>query len=100
MPAFCFAPGTPPDEVARASERAERLYEKSSLTPPSTLKFEIANRWYSTATDGSGLSQGDPTTLTWSVVLDGTSIGSGVGEPAGPSNLRAFLNGIYGDEAT
>ena len=100
MPAFCFAPGTPLDVVARASERAERLYEKSSLTPPSTLKFEIANRWFSTATDGSGLSQGDPTTLTWSVVPDGTSIGSGVGEPAGPSNLRAFLNGIYGDEAT
>jgi len=100
IPAFCFAPGTPPDVVARAFEQAERLYEKSSLTPPSTLKFEIANRWYSTATDGSGLSQGDPTTLTWSVVPDGTSIGSGVGEPAGPSNLRAFLNGIYGDEAT
>jgi len=33
------------------------------------------------------------------VVPDGTSIGSGVGEPAGPSSLRAFLNGIYGDEA-
>ena len=100
IPAFCFAPGTPPDVVARASEQAERLYERISLTPPSTLKFEIANRWNSTATDGSGLSQGDPTTLTWGVVPDGTPIGSGVGEPANPSDLRAFLNGIYGDEAT
>jgi hypothetical protein len=99
MPAFCFAPGTPPDVVANAFERAERLYEKSSLTPPSTLKFVIADRWSYTATDGGGLSQGDPTTLTWSVVPDGTSIGSGVGELAGPSGLRAFLNGIYGDEA-
>jgi hypothetical protein len=64
------------------------------------LKYEIATRWSYTATDGGGLSEGDPTTLTWSVVPDGTSIGSGIGEPAAPSNLRAFLNGIYGNQST
>jgi hypothetical protein len=37
--------------------------------------------------------------LTWSVVPDGTSIPTEFGFPAGPSDLRAFLNGIYGSEA-
>ena len=62
------------------------------------LKFEITNRWTATATDGGGLSLGDPTTLTWSVVPDGTSISGGIGEPAAPSNLRSFLDGIYGNQ--
>jgi hypothetical protein len=54
------------------------------------------HRWTATATDGCCLRQGDPMTLTYSFVPDGTPIASGIGEPAAPSNLRAFLNGIYG----
>jgi len=64
-----------------------------------SLKFQTFRRWFSTATDGSGLYQGDPMTLTWSVVPDGTPITSGYGEPAAPSSLRAFLTTIYGSEA-
>lgn len=101
MPAFCFAPGTSREVVQKTFEQAAGAFERHSLTQqPTILKFEIANRWSATATDGFGLSQGDPTTLTWSVVPDGTSIGSGIGEPAGQSNLRSFLNGIYGNQAT
>ncbi len=99
MPAFCFAPGTPPGVVEEAYERAAESYESHSLAPEMSLKFQIYRRWSSTATDGSGLSEGDPMTLTWSVVPDGTSITSGYGEPAAPSSLRAFLTNIYGSEA-
>ncbi|MCB9850677.1 MAG: matrixin family metalloprotease [Phycisphaerales bacterium] len=55
------------------------------------LRVQLANRWSATATDGGGLSQGEPTTLTYSFVPDGTSIPGGA-----PSDLQAYLNGIYG----
>ena len=64
--------------------------------------FRLDNRWSATATDGGGLQRGDPTTLTWSFIPDGTSIpggNQGAGEAASGSNLRAFLNGIYGSQA-
>jgi serralysin len=49
--------------------------------------------WTTTA---SGLSPfGETTILTWSIVPDGTSLPTGVGEPSSPSNLRAFLDGIH-----
>src|SRR5690606_32741169 len=66
-----------------------------SVGPPA---FQLNPRWSSTATNGSGLQQGDPTILTWSIVPDGTAIPSapGINEPAAPSNLIAYLGGIYG----
>ena len=101
IPALCFAPGTPPDVVERALQRFEESFERTSLSPPSFAKHRIITSWFSTATDGSGLSQGDPLTLTWSVVPDGMSIPGhvSVGDATAPSNLRAFLTGIYGSEA-
>ena len=55
-------------------------------------------RWNSTATNGDGLVQGDPTTLTWRVVDDGTTIERAFsGESQDPSDLVGFLDGIYGD---
>ena len=50
-PAFCFAPGTPPEVVEETYERAARSYESHSLAPEMSLKFQIYNRWSSTATD-------------------------------------------------
>ena len=57
-----------------------------------------STRWTTTATNGSGLTQGDPTTLTWSIVPDGTEIPAmGVpGESADNSDLVDYLGGIYG----
>jgi len=52
-------------------------------------------RWGTTATDGSGLQQGDPTTLTWSVLPNGTTIPNGIGEGTGPSDLITRLDDIY-----
>jgi hypothetical protein len=97
----CFAPGTPQwmIEQARLRSEAHKRLVFGSLGI-SLFTFDDGDRWSSTATDGGGLGQGDPMTLTWSVVPDGTSIFGYNGEPTANSDLRAFLNGIYGDEAT
>ena len=63
---------------------------------PGLFQFNDTDRWNATATNGGGLGQGDPTTLTWSFVPDGTSISGGVGAPASGSNLIAFVGTIYG----
>jgi hypothetical protein len=58
-----------------------------------------SSRWTTTATNGSGLTQGAPTTLTWSIVSDGTAIPALGGintESSAGSNLVAYLGGIYG----
>ncbi|MEE9391774.1 MAG: matrixin family metalloprotease [Planctomycetota bacterium] len=57
--------------------------------------FQLGSRWSNTATNGGGLGQGDPMTLTYSFAPDGTTVPSGVGEGSGTSNLFAWLNGIY-----
>jgi len=92
---FCFAPDTPANVVKRAYSRAGLVWQNHSLSDTSD-NFQLTSRWSRTATDGSGLQQGEPTTLTWSIVPDGTGIPGYNGEPSNPSNLRAFLDGIYG----
>lgn len=87
-PHVCFAPGTPDDVVAAFNDALGV-----------GLRFNLIGRWSSTATNGGGLSQGQPTTLTYSYVPDGTFCPSIIGV-TGNSNLFAFLNGIYGDTAT
>lgn len=52
----------------------------------------VAERWTRTATDGSRIVRGEPITVTWSVVPDGTKIDGTLGEPSAKSKLRAFLN--------
>lgn len=51
------------------------------------------NGWSSTS--GGSSPFGEEAILTWSVVPDGTTLPRGVGEPASPSNLIAFLDGIH-----
>ncbi len=78
-PAFCYAPGTSQAFVDATRERALWTPASSPFSPDSGLKFQYTDgdRWRSTATDGSGLGQGDPITLTWSIVPDGTADQSG-----------------------
>lgn len=52
--------------------------------------------WSSTSSGTSGL--GGPAVLTWSIVPDGTTLPRGLGEPASPSNLVAFLDSLFYDE--
>ncbi|MEM8963765.1 MAG: matrixin family metalloprotease [Acidobacteriota bacterium] len=100
VPMACFAPGSDPALVAQAHARFHEGHLEHSLdSAMSRFTFADNQRWSSTATDGGGLGQGDLTTITWSIVPDGTSIFGYNGEPTSPSNLNAWLNGIYGSQA-
>lgn len=73
-----------------------------SITSGATFAFEFndIDRWSSTATDGGGLGQGDPTTITWSFVPDGTTIFGAVGEPTSPSDLISTLDSLMDPSST
>lgn len=86
-----FAPGTPRSYVD-AFDDALVPADLAQLSVEATL----GPRWTRTATDGDGLGQGDPTTVTWGIAPDGTPIPGLVGEPSAPSNLVARLGAIYG----
>jgi matrixin len=89
---FCFEPGSVTDEEAWAFSLA--LFGDNA-------RYQQTSRWSSTALSGGGLSQGDPTTITYSFPPDGTNIPNlGIGLGSGPNALHAWLNGIYGNEAT
>ena len=88
----CFAPGTP-NEVMEAFRAAEARLN------PFGDRFRNGPRWQSTAMMPGGSALGKPVTITWSIVPDGTFVEGFNGEPDAPSNLRAYLNGIYGNQA-
>ncbi len=100
VPAVCFAADTPQNVVDTHHKRftTSRL-RTSLLPPPDKFQFTDTNRWSATASTPGPLFQGDPMVLTWSIVPDGTSIFGYAGEPTAPSNLQAWLNGIYGSPA-
>ncbi|NQV25636.1 MAG: pre-peptidase C-terminal domain-containing protein [Rhodopirellula sp.] len=59
-----------------------------------------ARRWMTTATDGTpGFVQGDPVTLTWGIVPDGTLVGD-INGGTTSSDLIARLDFIYSETAT
>jgi Ca2+-binding RTX toxin-like protein len=87
-------------EISTAFEAIYEHPNRLQATPGNDFAaFQTVSRWTSTATNGSGLQQGDPTTITWSVVADGTFISGFNGEPDAASNLVAFFNSIYGTRA-
>lgn len=88
-----FAPDTPTEVMA--------AYE--DLTPQEgfdLFSFNDSDRWSRTATNTTSLTQGDATVIRWSIVPDGTPVSGYNGEPAAPSNLRSWLAGIYGTNAS
>lgn len=80
--AFCFAPDTPADLID--------AFEMARSGPD---QFRLRTRWSSTATDGGGLVQGDPTTITYSFVPDGTVIPGLFGSSA--SDLFTAFDALY-----
>lgn len=61
-------------------------------------RFRTTTRWTTTSTNGSGLKQGDPTTLTWSFPADGTVTDDIEPEnPDSPNVLRNFLDTQFGN---
>ena len=69
------------------------LWSVATGLPAWGAYFSDGYRWSKTYTDGTGLTQGDPTTLTWSIVGDGLSVESQ------NSNLVSYLDGLYGTAA-
>lgn len=97
VPDVCWAPGTPASTIAAFERRQIDNGFATSLSPYRTLG---QGRWTRTATEGGGLRQGQPTTIRYSIVPDGTPIPGFAGEPDAPSNLQARLTQIYGSKAT
>ena len=95
-PYICWAPGTSAATIA-ASNR-QRI-ENGFTTSISPYRQILGGRWTRTATDGGGLTQGQPTTIRYSIVPDGTAIPGFANEAAAPSNLQARLTQIYGSKA-
>src|SRR5688572_23324190 len=94
-----WAPDTP-QSVVDDWEASFHEEEPGFAAAGADINVVDGQRWTRTATNGSGLGQGHPSTITWSVVPDGTTLTGSVGEPAGPSDLRARFNSIYGSMIT
>lgn len=97
-PMICYAPGTPVDYVTHIDHQFAHPLTSLSSAHPDLEAFRLGSRWTTTATNGSGLTQGQATVLTWSYLRDAHSVAiSGyAGEAAAASVLEARLNGIYG----
>ncbi|WP_193213996.1 MBG domain-containing protein [Luteolibacter marinus] len=95
----CWSIDTPP-EVVQAFLRVEQQFAR--LDGASIKALRVADRWSRTAVNGSGQGvQGQPVTLTWSIVPDGTPISStDPTESTDTSSLRARMTELYGGSAT
>ncbi|MBX3390947.1 MAG: matrixin family metalloprotease [Phycisphaeraceae bacterium] len=82
----CFAEGASPELVA-------------AFAPADAARFQNAGRWERAAYAPAGSPFGQPVTISYSIVPDGTPINGFNGEADAPSNLREFLTGIHGSEA-
>ena len=100
QPWLCWAPDV-------AAEKAAAYHEVERLTGLGGAgyalfanQFSSSGRWNRTAVSGFGSgNQGQPITLTWSIVPDGTST-PGVDEQANTSSdFRLWMAGIYGGVA-
>ncbi len=96
VPYMCFAPGTSPEFAWAINEMLDYQYVADK---GDNSRFQLGNRWSRTAIDGPGLTQGDPTSITYSFAPDGSFIpNSGLG--SGNSTLFAWLDDKYGNTAT
>ena len=92
VPHMCFSPDTDREFAYAVNQLIEFPFQ---------VRFQQTGRWTVTATDGGGLGQGTPTTLTYSFVPDGTFVPDlGIGLGSGNSALFQWLDGIYGNTQT
>ena len=87
-----WAPDTPQSVID--------AHEAGFATAGADINTVDGKRWTTTATNGSGLGQGHASTITWSVVPDGTALPTAQDEPAAGSDLRSRLNALYGSIST
>ncbi|MFM9960443.1 MAG: beta-propeller fold lactonase family protein, partial [Planctomycetaceae bacterium] len=85
-------------DVIRIREPGENAVSESPEPQIAAFQFSDSARWMTTFTNGSGLAQGDATTLRWGIVPDGAAISGAAGEAASGSSLIQFFDGLsYGD---
>jgi len=82
----CLHPDTKPEDA----ERILRELPTYTGLGDGLLGYYIRGRWTWTATDGATGTQGDPITLTWGFVPDGTWA------DGGPSDLFAVFDAAFG----
>jgi len=85
--AFCLHPDTSPEDAERILRQLPTYIPDNGL-----LGYVINGRWSMTASGGCGV-QGDPVTLTWGFVPDGTWADGGA------SNLFAVFDAAWGSSA-
>ncbi|MDA0282144.1 MAG: matrixin family metalloprotease [Planctomycetota bacterium] len=90
-----FAPDTPQSIV----DEYEAAHAHAGADLVGFAAFNADDRWFTTATNGSGIALGDAITLTWSIAPDGTNIPGFNGEAAASSDLVSRFRSIYGDTA-
>ena len=91
----CWSPGTPRELVQAYLQVEQRISAAGGFN---SMALQGIDRWTRTATNGTGQgTQGQPVTLTWSIVPDGTPI---TGDANETSSLRARMAAIYGGSAT
>lgn len=88
-----FAPGTPQDYVNTWLDFYKQGTSGTGEPDGNSGNFDAGGggRW-SNPVGGPSPNIGDPSTVTWSIVPDGTLVGSN----QDPSNFIAFMDGIYG----
>ena len=87
-----FAPGTT-EEYRDAWYAAHPLLERGiESTPSGPHSFNLLGSRWTNPTGGPSPNMGDPARVTWSIVPDGTRVGSGPSDLQA-SNLIAFMDG-------
>lgn len=107
----CFAPGTSMEYIRQVSRRAEIMGFLNSLNAKlrqpglgelyrygeiEAYQFDDRWRWTATATNGGGLLRGQPLTITWSIVPDGTALPGYHSDVWADSNLITRMDAVYG----
>jgi hypothetical protein len=99
MVAACFDPSKPPSEAVMAKLEAAMR----QAVDESGLKYQVGGRWSGNYVGADGVTRsygasGDPIVMTWSLVPDGVSISSGVGEPVANSNIFARMDSAFASQ--
>ncbi|XZE21483.1 tandem-95 repeat protein [Pirellulaceae bacterium SH449] len=94
-----FAPGTPQSYIdswnsANPILQARGNWREGLTSPIGGAGFNAPGDRWTVPTGGASPNEGNPATVSWSIVPDGTPIGT-PGDLQS-SNLIAFLDGIYG----
>jgi hypothetical protein len=92
-----FAPGTDEAYIDNFEAGIQRTFEAQTRNGGAGggNNFSLLSTRWTVPVGGPSPNQGDPATITWSIVPDGTPVALGNGGSA-PSNFISFMDGLYG----